>query len=298
MPEKGARKIPEWKKEEVKDIIKLTNDFPIFGLVDMENLPALQLQRMRIKLKDTLTLKMTKKRLIRLALQQLKDKPGIDEVIESMRGMPALIFTKENPFKLCKALASNKSKASAKPGQIAPRDIIIPAGPTQFTPGPIISELAQAGIKTKVEEGKLSVVSDVVLVKEGGKITPKQADLLSRFGIEPMEVGLNIVLVYENGIIYPRSVLEIDERVYIGNLMLASAESIALSMEIGYITPDNVMVMIRKAYRETKALASSANIPEEKEEEFKEAFRTEKGPTAAEVLKEVEEEQKKEENKG
>jgi len=305
MPKKGVKKIPEWKKEEVKDIIRLVGKYPIFGLVDMENLPALQLQRMRIKLKDSLELKMTRKRLIKIALQQLKDKPNMDKVIESMRGMPALIFTKENPFKLSKLLSSNKSKAMAKPGQTAPTDIIIPAGPTQFTPGPIISELAQSGIKTKVEEGKLSVISDVVLVKEGAKITQKQADLLSRFGIEPMEVGLNIVLVYENGLIYPRLVLTIDEEEYINNIRTASMESISLSISVGYITQDTVTLMVKKAYIETKSVADTAKIQtedkpkeekktEEPKEEFKEAFRTEKGPTAAEVLEEVSKEQETE----
>ena len=260
MPEKRAKKIPEWKKEEVKDIVRLINEYPIFGVVDMENLPALQLQRMRIKLKDMLNLKMTKKRLIKIALGQLKDKPNMDKVVESMRGMPALIFTKENPFKLYKTLAANKSKAPAKPGQTAPNDIVIPAGPTQFTPGPIISELAQAGIKTKVEEGKLTVISDVTVAKEGEKISPKVADLLSRFGIEPMEVGLNIVLVYENGTIYTKAVLAIDEKEYLNNIRSASAESTALAMEIGYVTPETVTLMIQKAYRETKALADSADI--------------------------------------
>lgn len=169
MARKGAKKIAEWKKEEVKDIARLMNEYTIFGLVDMENLPALQLQRMRVKLKQMLELKMTKKRLIKIALQQIKNKPNIEKVVESMRGMPALIFTKENPFKLYKTLAANKSKAAAKSGQTAPTNLIVPAGPTQFTPGPIISELAQVGIRTKVEEGKLVVTTDVVLVKEGEK---------------------------------------------------------------------------------------------------------------------------------
>jgi len=216
---------------------------------------------MRIKLKSMLELKMTKKRLIKIALQQLKEKPNIDQVISAMRGMPALIFTKENPFKLFKTLASSKSKAMAKPGQTAPADIIIPAGPTQFTPGPIISELAQSGIKTKVEEGKLAVIADVVLVKEGAKITPKQADLLSRFGIEPMEVGLNIVLVYENGTIYPRSVLSIDEQEYVNNIITASRDSIALSISLDYATSDNVVIMIKKAYIEQKSLAEASKLP-------------------------------------
>jgi len=260
MTRKGAKKIPEWKKDEVKDIIKLVNSYPIFGLVDMENLPTLQLQRMRVKLKEMLELKMTKKRLIKIALQQMKEKPNIDKVVSSMSGMPALIFTKENPFKLYKTLAASKSKAPAKAGQIAPTDIMIPAGPTQFTPGPIISELAQVGIKTKVEEGKLSVIADVKFVKSGEKITPKQADMLARFGIEPMEVGLNIVLVYENGTIYDRSLLEIDEESYMNSLRSAISESMALSIEIGYIASENVTLLISKAHRDTLALVESTDI--------------------------------------
>lgn len=300
MPKKGAKKIPEWKKEEVKDILRLVNEYPIFGLVDMENLPALQLQRMRIKLKDMINLKMTKKRLIKIALEQQKDKPNMDKVIEAMRGMPALIFTKENPFKLYKTLAANKSKAPAKPGQTAPNDLIIPAGPTQFTPGPIISELAQAGIKTKVEEGKLSVISDVIFVKEGEKITAQQADILSRFGIEPMEVGLNIVLVYENGIIYPKSVLAIDEKEYLNNVRTASMNSVALAMEIGYMTKDTVTLMIQKAYRETKAIADTTGmLTSEKAEAMvgQADLEMQAIKAAANLTEEVVEEAKKEEKK-
>ena len=321
MAKKGAKKIPEWKKEEVKDILRLVNEYPIFGIVDLENLPALQLQRIRIKLEAMLDLKMTKKRLIKIALQQLKDKPEIEKVIESMRGMPAIIFTKENPFKLYKTLAQNKSKAPAKPGQTAPNDIMIPAGPTQFTPGPIISELAQVGIKTKVEEGKLTVTEDVVLIKEGEKITNAQADILSRFGIEPMEVGLNIVLIYENGTIYQKSILAVDEEEYLNNLRTASANSTALAMEIGYVTPETVTLMIQKAYRETKAVTDSAdiltdekvgtmmgqaniemeairtvaNITEEVVKEAKEEKKEEK--KQEEVVKEEKTEEKKEEEK-
>jgi len=260
MSKKGTKKIPEWKKEEVKDIIRLVNEYPILGVVDMENLPALQLQRIKQKLGSMIELKMSRRRLIKRALEEIKDKPNMDKVIESMRGMPAILFTKENPFKIYKTLAQNKSQAPAKPGQTAPNDIIIPAGPTQFTPGPIISELAQQGIKTKVEDGKLVVESDVTLVKEGDQITPEQADLLTRFGIEPMEVGMNIVIIYENGTIYDKSILAVEEEAYIQNIRTASADSVALSMEIGYITPDNVITMIQKAHRETQALAESTDI--------------------------------------
>ena len=68
-----------------------------------------------------------------------------------LKGMPALIFTKENPFSLFKTLKKSKTNAPAKANQTAPFDLIVPKGPTSFAPGPVIGELAILGIKSGVE---------------------------------------------------------------------------------------------------------------------------------------------------
>src|SRR3989338_1052307 len=113
--------------------------------------------------------------------------------------MPALLLKKENPFSLYKILKKSKSSASAKAGQIAPRDLIVPAGPTPFTPGPVISELAAVGIKAGVEGGKVAVKVDSMIAKKGETIKPAVASMLTRLSILPMEIGLNLTAVYENG---------------------------------------------------------------------------------------------------
>jgi len=254
-------KIPKWKKDEVENIKKLVKEYPYFGVVDLENLPALQFQRMRVNLEGKILVKVTKKRLIRLALQSLKDsKNNIDAINDHLKGMVALIFTKESPFRLYSLLAKSKTKAPAKPGQTAPNNIVIPSGPTSFAPGPVISELASIGIKTSVQEGKLFIKEDVVVAKEGEKIKPKVAEILLRLGIQPMEVGLNLVAVYDNGIIYKKDVLAVDEEVYYNNIRKASAECIALALEINYITKETALLMLGKAELESKALAQSAKI--------------------------------------
>jgi large subunit ribosomal protein L10 len=260
------RNIPQWKKDEVKHIKKLIADHPYFGLVDLESLPALQFQRMRIALKDKITVKVTKKRLIKLAISEMKDsKPNIEAVLNHMGGMVALIFTKESPFRLYSLLSKSKTRAPAKPGQTAPYNIIIPAGPTPFAPGPVISELASVGIKTSVQEGKLVVKEDIVVAREGEKIKQKVAEILLRLGIQPMEIGLNLVAVYDNGIIYKRDVLAIDEDAYYNNIRQASADSIALAMFIGYATKETAELMIMKAERESRSVAKSANIMQDEE---------------------------------
>jgi len=253
-------KISAKKLKEVEEIKNLSNKYSVIGLIDMTNLPSLQLQRMRQQLRSTLFLKMTKKRLIRIGLEQLKEKENIKEFSDQLRGEAALIFTNDSPFKLAKVLNKGKSNAPAKVGQIAPNDIIIPAGPTSFAPGPVIGELGQLGIKTEVKEGKIAIKEDKLLVREGEIINQKAADMLYKLGVEPMKVGLNLVAAYEKGIIYTKDVLSVDEEAYINNIKQMGMDAFNLAIHIGYITKDNVKQLIQKAFRDSSALSDSKNI--------------------------------------
>lgn len=256
--------VAEYKKKIVKEIIDLANQYPIIGLVNMENLPAPQLQKMRAQLRDKIKFAMTKKRLMKIALEEAKNsKKGIEKLKELFVGMPALIFTKENPFKLFKMLKKNKSPAPAKPGQIAPRDIIVPAGPTSFAPGPIIGELGQIGVKAGVEGGKVAVKADSVVARKGDKIKPKVAEILTRLGIEPMEVGLDLVATYEDGTIYQKNILDIDEDRFMADLRNCANGAFNLAMFVAYPTKNTIKFLISKAFNDSKALGLSQNIIDE-----------------------------------
>ena len=281
------RKIQSWKKKEVELIKKELSNYNIIGIVDMTNMPSAQLQQMRSTLKKDFLIKMSKARLVKLAINQLKDqKKNIIELLPYIRGMPALIYTKENPFRLAKSLQKSKSKAPAKGGQLAPNDITIPAGPTPFTPGPIIGELSQAGLKTQVVEGKIHIKEDKIVVKEGEVITPKIASLLSKLKIEPMEIGMNLTAAYEDGIIYKKDVLAIDDKVYLQNIQTAHMDAIKLALAIEYPEKTILELLIKKSYLETKALASTINY-EEKSAETKEEVKEEPIEMVEEQKKEV-----------
>src|SRR3989344_2676479 len=203
--------VSEQKQKLVQAIAEKVKEYPIIGIVNMQNLPAQQLQVMRSTLrKKGVEIVMTRKRLIVKVLQD-SPKQDIRQLTEKVKGMPALILTKENPFSLYATLQKNKSQAPAKAGQTAPRDIVVKAGPTNFAPGPIISELASVGIKTKVDGGKLAILADVTVAKEGVVISPKLAETLKRLDIKPMEIGLDLVAVWENGLIFDAKQLHIDE---------------------------------------------------------------------------------------
>jgi len=249
------------KRAEVEKLKKLIKDSPIVGIVNMQNLPMAQLQRMRKKLRSDLTLYMSKKRLIRLALEDVnKSRKGIDKLDAYMKGMPALMLTKENPFRLYAIIQKNKSKAAAKAGQEAPSDIVVSAGPTPFAPGPIISELGSFGLKTKVTDGKIEIIEERVVAKEGDVISPELASLLMRLGIEPMEVGLDLISVYEDGAIYEKSVLAVDEKEYFNNFIQAETWAFNLAMEAGVLNSKTTELLVQKAFRDSKAVAIEGNI--------------------------------------
>ncbi|MBI2546737.1 50S ribosomal protein L10 [Candidatus Woesearchaeota archaeon] len=254
--------VADYKKEEVQELAKLFSEYPIIGILNMENMPAAQLVRMRQKIRQSAYMRMSKKNLITRAIDQVKDKPGFEGLKNHLGGMPALLFTKENPFKIYKYIAQNKSPAFAKAGQTAPRDLVIPAGPTPFPPGPVIGEFGQLGIKTSVEGGKVTVRQDSVVAKQGVVINDKVASVLMRLGIQPMEVGLDLVAVYENGVIFGKEILAVDEAKYVADLVQGHQWSINLSVEAGYPTKDTIEIMISKAHNEAKNVAVEASIME------------------------------------
>lgn len=258
----------ESKKQLVQELAQEIRAYPLVGIVNFENLPAQQLQKMRaLLLKDKVKIVMARKRLLQLALKESNQK-NVEQLIAKIKGLPALIFSEGSPFTLYALLQKKKSEAPAKAGQKAPKDIIVKAGPTTFAPGPIISELASSGIKTKVEGGKLTIINDVVVAKEGETITSQLAETLKRLEIKPMEVGLELVAVLEDGLAFEAKQLRVDEKEYQQNFTSAAQEAINLAVEIAYPCKETRELLLQKAFREAKVIALECNIitPETREE--------------------------------
>jgi len=259
---KGAKQIAAYKKKVVAEFSTLLKEYPIVGVVNMESLPAPQLQKMRSQLRGKVVIKMTKKNYIKFAIESVKDsKKNIEKLEEYFRGMPALLFTKDNPFSLFSTLKKSKSNAPAKAGQTAPNDIKIGAGPTPFAPGPVIGELGALGLQTGVENGKVAIKADKVVVKEGEVIKENVASVLARLGIEPMEIGLDLVATYENGIIYDKSTLDIDEDQFKADLGTAATWAFNLAVEAKYPTKETTELFIIQAFTDAKGLSIEASIP-------------------------------------
>jgi large subunit ribosomal protein L10 len=252
--------LPAWKKKEVEDIKKHIGEFSLIGLVDMYGIPASQVQQIRRNLRGTATIKMTRNTLIRHAFGEIGGETA--GVIRYISGHSALIFTNDNPFRLFKTLEKTKTKMAAKAGEIAPEDVIVEKGPTGFKPGPIVGELQQAGIPAAIEAGKVRIRETKTVVKKGQPFTVKQAEILAKLDIKPMDVGLLLQVAYFEGSLYEPSVLAIDEDAVIARIALAGLQAFNLSVNAAIPTRETMAPIIMKAVREARALAIDADIYE------------------------------------
>ena len=253
--------IPESKRKKLENVIGRIKSSKTVGIVDMRSIPAKELHEIRSKLRDKMKLETVKKTLLEIAFEKCKDDvKNIEKLKENLGEMPALIVSELNPFELSQLFMNNRTPASAKPGQISPRDIIIEAGPTPFAPGPMLSDLKSKGLKVKVEAGKIAVVNDSVLVKEGEEIDEDTAELLSKFKIKPMEVGLEFAGAWEDGIVFKKEILKFNPKEYLNNLTIAANTAFKLSIGLPYPTKENIALLVSKAFNEAKTLAKEKNI--------------------------------------
>ncbi len=248
------------KLKAIEDIQQYLDDYSCIGLVRMEKMPSKQLQLIRKSLRDKNTIiKMAKNNIIRLAIDGSSKKGSLKDFKEGIEGSSALIFTKMNIFKLKSFLDKNKADAPAKAGDIATKDINIPAGNTGFPPGAVISELNKIGLKTKVQSGTIWIKDDLLAVKKGEEIDRSMALVFSRLNITPMEIGLKIYLAHDDGSLLREQELDVDLDQEIENIKQGFATALQLSTEIAWVTAENVNSLIQRAYNHAKGLA--INVP-------------------------------------
>ena len=84
--------VSEAKKRTVENLKKLIKQHPVFGIINLENLPSPQLQKMRGHLREKLKIFTAKKSLIKIALEDLKNEiKNCDQILSLVHGMHAVI---------------------------------------------------------------------------------------------------------------------------------------------------------------------------------------------------------------
>jgi large subunit ribosomal protein L10 len=246
---------------QVEQISELLRKHKAIGIASLQKVRGAQLQAFKKNLADSVYMKVIKNTLVKLAVESCKDKPDLKKLDEYLTGANVYLFTDLNPFKLALTLEKGKVKTTAKSGDIAAFDVVVPTGNTGQPPGPIISQLNAVGLPTRIESGSVWVSKDTLVVRRGEPISEQLASVLSKLGVKPVEAGLSMKVVYDDGLIIMQEQLRIDVNETRQNVERAYADSFALSLSIAYPTKESAPALLQTAHREAYVLSINAVIP-------------------------------------
>ena len=254
--ERKTKTIPDWKREEVDDIVEMLDSYESVGIVNIAGIPSRQLQDMRRELHGSAELRVSRNTLLERALAEA----DLDVLSEHIHGQVGIIGTNDNPFGLFKTLEASKTPAPIGAGEVAPNDIVIPEGDTGVDPGPFVGDLQQAGAAARIMDGSIQVTEDSTVLEAGEEVSQVLANVLTELGIEPKEVGLDLRGVYSDGVVFSPEELEIDVDEYRADIESAVAGARNLSVNAVYPTDQTAGIMLGKASGEAKALGIHAAI--------------------------------------
>lgn len=246
---------PKKKRLMYQELQQLPKKYNVIALSKMTKVRATQLMTIRKKFRDEIRIKIIKNKVAQRAFQNVKDVAGLEKLSTELEGQSALMFTNINPFKLNSVLSKNKVFLPAKGGDITNKEIIIPAGNTGITPGPVLSEFKEANVPTKIDQGSIWVNKDTVVARPGETIPQKLASLMSKLNIKPIEAGISVAFAISEGLLFKERELNTDLAEYRNELIRSFQEALTLASECVYITKETINPLLAKAYKQAAALS-------------------------------------------
>jgi large subunit ribosomal protein L10 len=255
-----SQQVLEEKSSEVDAIKGILKEYKSIGIASLQKVRASQLQELKRSMAGKVYLRVLKNSLMKLAIEEM-DQEELKKLEEYLDGSNVYLFSDLNPFKLALLLERGKVRTTAKSGDIAANDVVIPAGNTAQPPGPVISQLNAVGLPTRIESGSVWVSKDTLVVRKGEVINERLAGVLSKLGIKAVELGLSMRAVLDNGLMIVGDQLKVDVGATRKSVEASNAEAFALALEIAYTTKETIKPLLQTAHQKAVALAVGAAIP-------------------------------------
>ncbi|CAL9728917.1 large ribosomal subunit protein uL10 [Monosporozyma unispora] len=250
--------IREKKVEYFNKFREYLEEYKSAFIVGVDNVSSQQMHEVRKALRGRGVVLMGKNTMVRRAIRDfVNDLPDFEKILPFIKGNVGFIFTNDSLQEIKEVIVANKVAAPARAGAVAPEDIWIPAVNTGMEPGKT-SFFQALGVPTKIARGTIEIVSDVKVVDAGSKVGPSEATLLNMLNISPFTYGLTVVQVYDNGQVFPASILDITDDELVGHFVSAVSTISAISLAIGYPTLPSVGHTLINNYKNLLAVAIGA----------------------------------------
>tara|TARA_B100001173_G_scaffold304939_1_gene309675 strand:+ start:12478 stop:13494 length:1017 start_codon:yes stop_codon:yes gene_type:complete len=254
-------KVASWKPDRVSELKEIVAKDGIVGVVDISGVPAKNMLDMRNSLRGMMTMTMAKKSLIRLAWKEAGlSEENLEKILEGAL-QPCVVHTDSlNCYELFDELEKTRQGRAAKEGEIAPDDIIVEAGPTEFGPGPIVGEFNAVGIPAKIDKGAVAIQKTVTVVNKGDPIEGELGLMLSKLGINPIEIGLILMGVIDEGQVLDSSDLDLDTEGFRSDIISATSGAFNLACNMQWFSSVTMPSLLSKASSEALSVALEAGV--------------------------------------
>jgi large subunit ribosomal protein LP0 len=261
----GRENKASWKANYFVKVVQLFDEYPKCFIVGADNVGSKQMQNIRTSLRGLGVVLMGKNTMMRKAIRgHLENNASLEKLLPHIKGNVGFVFTKGDLAEVREKLLESKVRAPARPGAIAPLDVIIPAQNTGL--GPEKTSFFQAlSIPTKISKGTIEIINDVPILKPGDKVGASEATLLNMLNISPFSYGLAIAQVYDSGSIFSPEILDIKPEDLRAKFQLGVQNLAAVSLAIGYPTIASAPHSVANGFKNLLAIAATTDV------EFKEA---------------------------
>jgi len=230
------------------------------------------MQNIRMDLRGKAIVVMGKNTQIRKALQQGHEQypdAGLETLRASIKGNLGFIFATNCELDdIRETLNKFVLESAAKAGQASMVDLDIPSGPTGMDPSQT-SFFQTLNIATKIVKGQIELISNFQILKTGDKVSASAAVLLAKLGVKPFNYKMEVVMVFQDGGVFPAAVLDIQEHVLISKFLAGVNNMAAFSRELGIPTEAGLPHAFGNAFKNVAALIADVSFTFKEVEEVK-----------------------------
>ncbi|KAJ1971019.1 ribosomal protein P0 (A0) (L10E) [Dimargaris xerosporica] len=224
-------------------------------IVNVDNVGSQQMHEIRRSLRGKAEVVMGKNTMIRRAIKDMSDDfPTLEKLLPHLRGNVGFVFTNDTLADTRDLIVSNRVRAPARAGAIAPVDVWVPAGNTGMEPGKT-SFFQALGVPTKIARGTIEIINDMHLIKVGNKVGASEATLLNMLNISPFTYGMTITQVFDEGTTFAPSVLDISADDLLEQITEGIARIAALSLQINFLSTPAVPHLLINHYKDLLAVS-------------------------------------------
>jgi len=233
----------------------LLEEFKSIFIVSVDNVSSQQMHEIRQSLRGTGVVLMGKNTMVRRAIRGfITEFPEYERLLPHVKGNVGFVFTNGDLKEIRDRIMTNKVAAPARAGAVAPCDVYVPAGNTGMEPGKT-SFFQALGVPTKIARGTIEITTDLKLVDAGNKVGASEATLLNMLNISPFTYGMGISQVYDQGQVFPPSVLDIDDDQLLSCFTSAINTIATISLALCYPTLPSVMHSLVNSYKNVISVA-------------------------------------------